>query len=167
MYIILIAVIKMHTAPQGGGWCGLCLRFIILYYTNVFIIVGVWVPLQRLLKSWANSSTIHVLLGSVLDVNRNGRRDNDQEYTWWVNNKTGGVAIPTHFYAMVVRCVNNQGLELADCKPEQLDAVGMLFQHPTEAGVSKLISNNSSRNATICFSLHRIPLPRPSCCGFL
>ena len=88
---------------------------------------------------------------AVLDANRGRTRDEDQQYTWWVNNKTGGVAIPTHFYTVVVRCVNNQGLEPADCKPEQLDAVGMLFQHPTEPGVSKLISNNSSWNATMFF----------------
>ena len=99
------------------------------------------------------------MLGSVLDINRDGTRDNDQKYTWWVNNKTGGVAIPTHFYAVVVRCVNDRGLEPADCKPEQLDAVGMLFQHPTEPGVSNLISNNSSihvrildTNLMFCFS---------------
>jgi hypothetical protein len=72
-----------------------------------------------------------------LDANRDGGRDNDQEYTWWVNNKIGGVAIPTHFYAMVVRCVDDRGLEPADCKSEKLDAVGMLFQHPTEPGVSE------------------------------
>ena len=133
---------------------------IIIYYVYASkyplfsFIVGVWVPLQRLLRSWANSSTIHVMLGSVLDTNRDGTRDNDQKYIWWVNNKTGGVAIPTHFYAVVVRCVNDQGLEPADCKPEQLDAVGMLFQHPTEPGVSNLISNNSSWNSIRIILLH-------------
>ena len=87
------------------------------------------------MRSWANSSTIQVFLGSVLDANRDGKRDDDASYTWWVNDTVGGVAIPTHFYAVIVRCVNDEGVEPADCKPEQLDAVGMLFQHPTEPGV--------------------------------
>ena len=102
---------------------------------RALVIIGVWIPL---LRSWANSSTIHVLLGSVLDANSDGRRDNDEDFTWWVNNRIRGVAILTHFYAVVVRCINDKSLEPADCKSEQLDAVGMLFQHPTEPGISKL-----------------------------
>ena len=87
------------------------------------------------MRSWANSSTVHVFLGSVLDANRDGKRDEDASYTWWVDDIVGGVAVPTHFYAVIVRCVNDEGVEPADCKPEQLAAVGMLFQHPTEPGV--------------------------------
>lgn len=45
-----------------------------------------------------------------------------------------------HFYTVVVRCVNDKGLKPADCKPDQLDAVGMLFQHPTKPGMSQQIS---------------------------
>ena len=94
-----------------------------------------WQPLEKTLKSWAiKFDTIHVILGSVLDTDRDGARDEDGDYIQWVDS-TGGVAVPTHFYAVVVRCVNDEGVEPADCKPEQLDAVGMLFQHPTEPGV--------------------------------
>ena len=84
-----------------------------------------------------NFSTIHVILGSVLDTNRDGEWDNDTNYTRWVGSE-GGVAIPTHFYAVVTRCVNDDGTEPADCEPNQLDAVGLLFQHPTEPGVSPI-----------------------------
>ena len=73
-------------------------------------------------------------MGSALDVNRDGERDSDANYTLWVNG-SGGVAIPTHFYAVVVRCINDDGLEPSDCEPDQLDAVGLLLQHPTEPGV--------------------------------
>ena len=93
-------------------------------------------PLIELLRSWANSRTIHVFLGSVLDTNRDGRRDNDANYTWWVDDEVGGVAIPTHFYAVVVRCLSS-GVEPAGCDPDNLDTVGLLFQHPTELGVCK------------------------------
>ena len=96
--------------------------------------IGVWLPLNELLRSWASSSTIHVFLGSVLDTNRDGRRDKDADYTWWVGDEVGGVAIPTHFYAVVVRCLNS-GMEPADCDPDKLDTAGLLFQHPTELGV--------------------------------
>lgn len=87
-----------------------------------------------MLRSWANVSTIHVIFGSVLDVNRDGERDDDADYTWWVDGE-GGVAVPTHFYAVVVRCINDNGVDPAGCEPDQLDAIGLLFQHPTEIGV--------------------------------
>jgi hypothetical protein len=61
----------------------------------VYLYTGVWIPLTDLLRSWANSSTIHVFLGSVLDTNRDGRRDSDADYTWWLGDVVGGVAIPT------------------------------------------------------------------------
>ena len=89
------------------------------------------------MRSWAvKFSTIHVTVGSVLDANRDGERDNDGDYTWWVGGM-GGVAVPTHFYAVVVKCLNN-GVEPAKCNPDQLDALGLLLQHPTEVGVSQL-----------------------------
>ena len=53
-----------------------------------------------------------------------------------MGNKVGGVAIPTHFYAVVVRCTDS-GVEPTNCDSDKLDAVGMLFQHPTEPGVRK------------------------------
>ena len=91
-----------------------------------------------MLRSWAiNFSTIHIILGSVLDVNRDGERDNDADYTRWVGGSRG-VAIPSHFYAIVVRC-KSEGMEPADCKANQLDALGLLFQHPTADGVSILL----------------------------
>ena len=94
-------------------------------------------PLEKLLRSWAvKFGTIHVILGSILDADRDGSRDRDGDYIQWVGG-AGGVAVPTHFYAVVVRCVDGDGVEPADCKTDQLDAVGMLFQHPTEAGVSR------------------------------
>ena len=87
-----------------------------------------------MLRSWAaNFSNINIILGSVLDVDRDGKRDSDNDYSWWTHGK-GGVAIPSHFYAIVVRC-KSEGMEPADCKPDQLDALGLLFQHPTENGV--------------------------------
>jgi DNA/RNA endonuclease G (NUC1) len=99
----------------------------------------VWIPLEQLLRSWArNFSTIHVILGPVLDTDRDGRRDSDASYSWWVGGRTGGVAIPTHFYAVLTRCGSGSGAEPADCDLEQLDTVGMLFQHPTEVGVSNI-----------------------------
>ena len=71
-----------------------------------------------------------------MDTDRDGKRDNDASYSWWVSNRTRGVAIPTHFYAVVTRCGSDNGVEPADCNLDQLDTVGMLFQHPTEPGVS-------------------------------
>ena len=48
----------------------------------------------------------------------------------------GDVAIPSHFYAVVVRCVKGNGME---CEQHQLDVIGLFFLHPTEFGESKWI----------------------------
>ena len=45
------------------------------------------------------------------------------------------MAIPSHFYGIAVRCKSGSGIETADCELDQLDAVRLLFQHPTEGGV--------------------------------
>ena len=115
-------------------------------------------PLTELLRSWAKSSTIHVFLGSVLDTNRDGRRDNDANYTWWLGDEVGGVAIPTHFYAVVVRCLDgSSGAEPADCDPDKLDAAGLLLQHPTEFGV--YTENFISDSIALLFSFVQDPSP--------
>lgn len=118
-------------------------------------------PLEQLVRSWAMSfGTIHVLVGSVLDGNRDGERDEDDNYTWWLKGEEGSIAIPTHFYAVVVRCVNDKGVEPENCATNQLDAIGLLFHHPTAEGVGE---PSSIFNSLLSTSYFRTPPPPPSC----
>ena len=44
------------------------------------------------------------------------------------------MAVPSHFFTVVVRCLN--GDDPVRCDPNDIDAVGFMFQHPIAAGVS-------------------------------
>ena len=79
-------------------------------------------------------------MGSVFDDNRNGERDSDGDYNWWTKkNGDGGVAVPTHFYAVVVKCNSGSGLtDLSECDSEQLTALGLILQH-----TDKVVSQNA------------------------
>lgn len=133
-------------------------------YTHQITFAAVWLQFEEMVRSWAlKFSTIHVTVGSVLDANRDGERDRDSDYTWWMDSM-GGVAVPTHFYAVVVKCVH-KGMELAKCNPDQLDALGLLFQHPTEVGVSQLstLIELTKTPFSMFVLLCRIHLPHLSC----
>ena len=96
---------------------------------------GVWQPLEKLLRSWAvNFTTIHVILGSVFDTNRDGERDSDHQYNWWMRNKEGGVAVPTHFYVIAVKCdvIGGMSIDPSLCGPEHLTAMGLVLQHTSD-----------------------------------
>ena len=83
-----------------------------------------------MLRHWAtNSSAIHVILGSVLDNNKDQERDNDANYTRRVGGAEG-IAIPSHFYGIAIKCKSSNGMEPADCELDEVDTIGLHFQHP-------------------------------------
>ncbi len=91
-----------------------------------------WDPVRSLLNDWLGVySTLNIMVGSVLDANRDGLRDSDSSYP----NFTDGVAVPSHFFVVVTRC-GLHGVELGACPVEDLQVLGMLFQSPLETGVS-------------------------------
>ena len=84
-------------------------------------------------------STLNVMLGSVLDADRDGRRDSDSAYPDWVE----GVALPSHMFVVVTRC-GREGVKLEKCLVADLEVLGMLFQHPPETGVSESREHKTS-----------------------
>ena len=75
---------------------------------------------------------INVITGVLLDSDHSGERDADSSYPRWLNG-AGSVANPSHYFKVVVRCLDDK--EPADCDPGRLDALGLLFQHPLSPGV--------------------------------
>lgn len=87
------------------------------------------------LADWLNAyGPLNIMVGSGLDANRDGLRDSDSAYPAIKE----GVAIPSHMFVVVTRC-SNQGVELESCDSADLQALGMLFQHPLESGVSSMV----------------------------
>ena len=84
------------------------------------------------LKNWIDVySTLNILVGSVLDANRDGHRDSDSAYP----HLREGVAIPSHMFVVVTRC-ERAVVEIRNCPVADLKVLGMLFQHPVQRGVS-------------------------------
>ena len=91
--------------------------------------------MEALLREWTKlHNTIHVISGVILDSDYDGSRDPEDEYKWWTD-EGGGVAVPTQYYVIAVRCLN-EGMVPETCQYDQLDAIGFLFQHPLAPGVS-------------------------------
>ncbi len=112
-----------------------CIHVVTVINPSLLSCTDVWKPLISRLSNWAKlHSTIHIILGVVLDSNHDGFRDPEGEYQWWTNG-TRSLAVPTQFYAIAVRCLDD-GLEPYMCGYEQLDTIGFLFEHPLAPGVS-------------------------------
>lgn len=67
---------------------------------------GVWKHLETRAREWAEDlGPVWIISGSVLDQNDDGRRDDDDDarFTHDDDDSRIGVAIPTHFYKIMVR----------------------------------------------------------------
>ncbi|XP_066925443.1 venom phosphodiesterase 2-like [Clytia hemisphaerica] len=69
---------------------------------------GAWYYLENATRRWAlKYKQIYVYSGSIFDMNKDGIKDEEDAPKIWAKNVTGSVAIPTHYYKMVVRCHDN------------------------------------------------------------
>jgi DNA/RNA endonuclease G (NUC1) len=66
---------------------------------------GVWQILESIVRLWAHDAgTVYVMTGSVFDRNEDGRRDADNQATRMKSNSGKiRVAVPSHFYKIVIR----------------------------------------------------------------
>lgn len=89
----------------------------------------VWFPVLHALSDWLRTyHMLHIIVGSVMDADRNGLRDPDSAYP-----RVEGVAVPSHVFVVVTRCGDGGALE--SCDAGDLEVLGMLFRHPLETGV--------------------------------
>lgn len=66
---------------------------------------GIWLKAEDMVRDLAaNYSHVYVISGSIFDENADGLRDEDESITRWLKNDTSSVAIPTHYYKIIMRC---------------------------------------------------------------
>ena len=105
----------------------------ILLIINFILADGIWNLTMSRIRAWFKTYSVpmNIVIGVVLDANRDGTRDPDSDYA----NKFMGVAIPTHFYVVITRCgVSSKSLQ--SCGVEDLKVLGLVLQHPKQPGVS-------------------------------
>ena len=110
--------------------------FLPTFIDTIYIFIpaeGIWQLTVSRIRAWFKTYSVpmNVVIGVVLDANRDGTRDPDSDYA----NKFMGVAIPTHFYVVITRCgVSSKSLR--SCRVEDLKVLGLVLQHPKQLGVS-------------------------------
>jgi endonuclease G len=63
---------------------------------------GIWKKLEEMVRDWARvKGKIYVISGSIFDKNNDGHRDSDADANRVAPTKP--VAVPTHFYKIIVR----------------------------------------------------------------
>ena len=99
---------------------------------HFFVSLEVWYPVLFALIDWIEAyPSLNIMMGSVLDANRDGLRDPDSTYPRFKE----GVVLPSHMFVVVTRC-GRHGVDVQKCPTEDLLVLGMFFQHPLETGVS-------------------------------
>ncbi|XP_015752630.1 PREDICTED: ectonucleotide pyrophosphatase/phosphodiesterase family member 3-like [Acropora digitifera] len=66
---------------------------------------GIWLFAEKMVRDLSVTfSSVNIISGAIFDEDANGQRDEDSTITRWLKNDTSSVAIPTHFYKIIVRC---------------------------------------------------------------
>lgn len=92
---------------------------------------GIWLFLEKMVRDLSvKYSYVYVISGSIFDEDVNGRRDDDGKITRWLKNDTSSVAIPTHFYKIIVRCDTSKKpyYEVPGCVG-RLDVISFILPH--------------------------------------
>lgn len=96
---------------------------------------GLWYKAESLFREWTFLyKSVYVMSGSIFDADNDGLRDNDNQTKRWTKNQKGGVAIPTHFYKIIIRCIKNDTLSynISGCNGGSLEALSFVFPHNEE-----------------------------------
>ena len=73
---------------------------------------GIWEHLEKRVRGWAKAKgTIYVIAGSIFDRNGDGLRDPDTEASFLPTTEGARVAIPTHFFKIVLYAGNRGSIE--------------------------------------------------------
>lgn len=104
---------------------------------------GIWLYAEKIVRDLSvNFSHVYVISGSIFDENADGRRDDDRSITRWLKNDTSSVAIPTHYYKIIVRCDNDQKPfhKVPGCEG-RLDVISFILPHLVKQPCSKYQSS--------------------------
>lgn len=92
---------------------------------------GIWLFAEQMVRDLSvNYSHVYVISGSIFDEDADGRRDEDSSVTRWLKNDSDSVAIPTHYYKIIVRCDTNKKAyhKVAGCDG-RLDVISFILPH--------------------------------------
>ncbi|KAK3730496.1 hypothetical protein QZH41_015702, partial [Actinostola sp. cb2023] len=93
--------------------------------------IGDWGSIENYVRDLAiNLTTIYVITGSIFDEDADGLRDKDESVTRWIKDQEHTVAIPTHFYKIIVRCDNTKQpyYKVHGCDG-RLDVISFILPH--------------------------------------
>ncbi|XP_028512948.1 ectonucleotide pyrophosphatase/phosphodiesterase family member 3 isoform X1 [Exaiptasia diaphana] len=95
---------------------------------------GDWAFLETYVRSLAiKFNIVYVISGAIFDKDADGMRDTDASVTSWLKDKPNTVAIPTHFYKIVVRCNVSElpFYKVPGCNG-RLDVISFILPHKNE-----------------------------------
>ncbi|XP_047133281.1 ectonucleotide pyrophosphatase/phosphodiesterase family member 1 isoform X2 [Hydra vulgaris] len=88
---------------------------------------GIWQVLEDLVRNWTiHYGSIHVITGSIFDVDNNGIKDDINQAKQYLKNQLNGTAIPTHFYKILYKCSRPKNNGLCDT---ELDTLSFILPH--------------------------------------
>ncbi|XP_072045902.1 venom phosphodiesterase-like [Amphiura filiformis] len=100
----------------------------------------IWKPVSMRLRDWASEvKLIHVVAGPIYDINRDSTKDRYDdidngefsESNLWV----GDTPVPTHYFLVVTRCLNDSTTEdtpLKECSYDRIATMTFIFPHTNE-----------------------------------
>ncbi|KAJ7386453.1 hypothetical protein OS493_008582 [Desmophyllum pertusum] len=106
---------------------------------------GIWLKAENMVRNLSVTySHVYVISGSIFDENADGHRDGDANITRWLKNDTSSVAIPTHFYKIIVRCDTNKKpyCKVPGCEG-RLDVISFILPHLSKSPCSKVQSTSN------------------------
>ncbi|XP_067027569.1 ectonucleotide pyrophosphatase/phosphodiesterase family member 3-like isoform X2 [Acropora muricata] len=92
---------------------------------------GIWLFAEKMVRDLSVTfSSVNVMSGAIFDEDADGQRDEDSTITRWLKNDTSSVAIPTHFYKIIVRCDTDKKPyhKVPECQG-RLDVISFILPH--------------------------------------
>lgn len=92
---------------------------------------GIWLFAEKMVRDLSVTfSSVNVISGAIFDEDADGQRDEDSTITRWLKNDTSSVAIPTHFYKIIVRCDTDKKSyhKVPECQG-RLDVISFVLPH--------------------------------------
>jgi len=124
---VMNSFLLSNIAPQHHGFNG-----------------GIWLDAEKMVRDLSvTCSYVYVISGSIFDENADGRRDEDGKITQWLKNDTNSVAIPTHFYKIIVRCDTSKKpyYKVPGCEG-LLDVISFILPHKGKRPCSNVQSSS-------------------------
>lgn len=92
---------------------------------------GIWLFAEKMVRDLSVTfSSVNIISGAIFDEDADGQRDEDSTITRWLKNDTSSVAIPTHFYKIIVRCDTDKKPyhKVPECQG-RLDVISFVLPH--------------------------------------